>query len=672
VVTFSALLPHRLCSIFLTALSVSILGCSANVPSTSSVAGGRLRGTVHGGQQPVVGAFVQLYAAGTGGYGSAATPLIASTVFTDATGSFSITGDYVCPSASSQLYLVAAGGNPGLAPGTNNSALALMAALGPCSLHGGQYTLDPNAFVSINEVTTVAAVYALAAFMGGDATHVGASSTNAAGLANSFALVNNLVDPATGAALSATPAGNGTAPQAAINTLANILAACVNSTGIGSPCSALFGTATPVGGTTPTDTVQAIYDIARNPVNNVSALYALAGATPPFQPTLSPAPNDWTLAVTYTAGGLAGIATGINSSVTMAIDASGNVWIPNTVSGGQYNVVELSSNGTVLSGSNGYTGGGLTSPTSIAIDPAGNVWVPGSGSVVKFSNSGAVLSGANGFTGGGLNMPFAIALDGQGNAWVADEGSNNVIKLDNNGNILSGASGFQIGRAGVPEGVAIDRAGNAWVGNGDATVTEFSNNGTLLSGSTGYTITGDGGFRTMTVAFDASGNAWLNTWLNNDTPIGELNSSGVQLSPAGGYHNCISPGLLPGGHFIQTCLWWSPDAFALDGAGNVWGGVAFQTAFNGRNPSPTYSFGVAEMTNTGTILSGPLGYTGSTSLGSSTFTGPGGAQGIAIDGGGNVWVLISGNTVAEFVGAATPVVTPFSLGVKNGTLGARP
>jgi hypothetical protein len=47
-------------------------------------------------------------------------------------------------------------------------------------------------------------------------------------------------------------------------------------------------------------------------------------------------------------------------------------------------------------------------------------------------------------------------------------------------------------------------------------------------------------------------------------------------------------------------------------------------------------------------------------------------QGIAIDGGGNVWVMLSNNTVAEFVGAATPVVTPFSLGVKNGTLGQRP
>jgi hypothetical protein len=76
------------------------------------------------------------------------------------------------------------------------------------------------------------------------------------------------------------------------------------------------------------------------------------------------------------------------------------------------------------------------------------------------------------------------------------------------------------------------------------------------------------------------------------------------------------------------------------------------------------------MTNTGKIVSPPLGYSGSTSLGSvGTFVT---VQGIAIDGGGNVWMMISNNTVAEFVGAATPVVTPLSVGVKNGTLGMRP
>jgi hypothetical protein len=45
---------------------------------------------------------------------------------------------------------------------------------------------------------------------------------------------------------------------------------------------------------------------------------------------------------------------------------------------------------------------------------------------------------------------------------------------------------------------------------------------------------------------------------------------------------------------------------------------------------------------------------------------------VAVDGSGNVWVLLADNTVTEYVGAATPVVTPLALGVKNKKLGARP
>jgi hypothetical protein len=245
---------------------------------------------------------------------------------------------------------------------------------------------------------------------------------------------------------------------------------------------------------------------------------------------------------------------------------------------------------------------------------------------------------------------------------VSDQGSKSVIKLDNNGGILSGASGFQIG-TGNPTGVAIDGAGNAWVGNSSATVTEFSNNGTLLSGSTGYPITG-----TIGVAIDASSNAWLNTYMS--VQISELSPSGVQLGPYS--NNCIGlPVFPPGGHYEVDCYYADPNVFALDGAGNVWGAVTFRWNTISHPPTTSVSSAVAEMTNTGKIVSAPLGYTGSSKLGSmGTFFVN--VQGIAIDGGGNVWVMLSDNTVAEFVGAATPVVTPFSLGVKNGTLGTRP
>src|SRR5580704_2135816 len=76
------------------------------------VSGPLLKGSVHGGQQPVYGAAIRLYAAGASGYGQGATNLLATPVTTDPAGGFNISGDYTCPSATTQVYLTATGGDP--------------------------------------------------------------------------------------------------------------------------------------------------------------------------------------------------------------------------------------------------------------------------------------------------------------------------------------------------------------------------------------------------------------------------------------------------------------------------------------------------------------------------------------------------------------------------------
>jgi hypothetical protein len=179
-----------------------------------------LTGRAHGGNQPVSHSTLQLYAAGATGYASAATPLISSgsydlggapgcvasgtqtcyaSVLTDANGNFTITGDYSCPSSSAQVYVVATGGNPGLAAGTNNTALAMMAALGSCG------ALKATTDITINEPTTVARVWALAPFMSGYA-NVGASGTNSAGVAQAFTNAGMLVNISAGSVMSGTTA----------------------------------------------------------------------------------------------------------------------------------------------------------------------------------------------------------------------------------------------------------------------------------------------------------------------------------------------------------------------------------------------------------------------------------------------------------------------------------
>jgi hypothetical protein len=86
-----------------------------------------------------------------------------------------------------------------------------MTVLGACPGNGNLFAnLSP---VTMNEVSTIAAAYAMAGFAT-DVTHVSSSGTPLAqiGVANAFANAGNLVSLATGSALSITPSGNGTVP----------------------------------------------------------------------------------------------------------------------------------------------------------------------------------------------------------------------------------------------------------------------------------------------------------------------------------------------------------------------------------------------------------------------------------------------------------------------------
>jgi len=567
-----------------------------------------LHGWVHGGQQAVSGATIQLYAAGASGYGSSATALLTTTVTSGVFGDFNITHDYTCPTPTTQVYIVATGGNPGLSAGTNNTALALMAALGPCG------SLSSSTFVWIDEVTTVASVYALAPFMGtGGGANLGATGTNTQGLTNAFATVNNLVNTTSGTTPGPNLPTGATAPTSELNTLADILAPCVNSNGSTGECSALFTDATPSGGTAPTNTIDAALDIATNPVNNVSALYNLITGAAPFQPTLPSAPNDWTVAITYTGSAL-------STPWGLAVDASGNVWVANH---GSSVVSEFSSVGIGLSGS-GFSGGGLDLPYYIAIDLNGDAWLTNSGadSLSEFSKTGTAISTSSGFTGD-LIAPYGIAIDGSDNVWVGNQ-SEVLNKFSNAGVALSVA--FDPETLYYP---AIDAGGNAWVAGTPGDLVKFNNSDSFIN-----RYPGGGLDSPVNVAIDHSGDLWLAN--SAGSRVSEFSSTGGAKSPSGGYSN----GGLGGS-----------SGLGIDGIGNVW------VTNNSTNT-------LSELSNSGALLSGSTGY---------LVTGLDNPISLAIDGSGNVWVTdANDNALTEVVGAAAPVVTPLAAAVKNGTIASRP
>ena len=271
-----------------------VSGCTHVGQAPQPVAGLALAGRVQGGQQPVSGATIQLYTVGTTGDGAPATPLLNQTVKSDAAGSFSITGDYTCPSSTALVYLTATGGNPGLSAGTNNPNLAMMAALGQCS------QLSATTYIFIDEVTTVGTAAALYPYMNGYAA-IGSGTADLNAFTTAFSTVNEFTDTAHGTAPGPTLPAGYYASSTEIDTLGNILAPCVNSAGgtagDGSLCGQLFGLAKPATGAAPTDTVTAIVDILKNPTGNVAALFNLSQPAPPFQPALTSPPSDWTLTV---------------------------------------------------------------------------------------------------------------------------------------------------------------------------------------------------------------------------------------------------------------------------------------------------------------------------------------------------------------------------------------
>jgi hypothetical protein len=631
-----------------TLLAAALTGCAGMAPSAANAgnpvsSGKSLQGQVYGGQQPVSGAQIAMYAAVTTGYGVQATSLLASPgyVLTDASGDFGLTGAYDCPTntdnSSAMVYVVATGGNPG--NGMNNGALRMMTALGSCA------QLKANAattYITINEVTTIASVYALSGFMSSP-TQVSSSGTTEGilGLTNAFAGTALLANTSNGFANTTNTVLTATAPQAKVNSLANALAACLNSDGStasGHPCGTLFA-ATTVGGVVPTDTLQAAINIAHNPSQSVAAIFNVQSSTAPFAPSLAAAPNDWTLGLTYKGGG-------ISAPQAVAIDASGAVVIANKTN----SVTYIIGNGFYPFGSTGLQSSGFDAPSSISINTDGSTWVANCGNSCSNSGKAASLSTftfqlfgtttPTQYTGSGLSATYTVGNDGAGNVWAGNTFGNSVTELSSAGAAKSGTTGYAAGGFSYPVALALDASGNAWVANPPAnSVVKLTGSGVAQSGTAGFT--GGGLNYPYAIAIDASGNAWVANHQASSVVV--LNASGAAQSGAAGY---TGAGLN------------LPIAIAFDGAGKAW-------LANSNNS-------VSALTSTGAAYSGTTGFT----------AGLNHVNGVAVDNAGNVWLTSCGSactggtadagSVVELIGAAVPVVTPIAQAAKANMLATRP
>ena len=639
----------------LLSLSLPLLvltGCGIGTQAVPVAASGAaLQGNVHGGQQPVSNAHVYLMQATSAGYGNAATSLIDSNngdgtdgsgtyVLTDSNGNFTLTAKYSC-TPNTQVYVVATGGNPGLAAGTNNTSLALMANLGSCPSLGTFAIKIPN--IVINEVTTVASVYSIAGYMTGTfQVSSSASALAATGMQNAFSTTANL----SSIAINKTPSGNGTAPLSTVNTLANILASCVNSSGTvvagsGSgatavaptPCYSLFSNAKN-GTITPTDTVSALLNIAHNPSANVSNIYGLSTASAPFQPALTTAPNDLTLSILFAVPGMGNPMAKDVHAHNVAIDAAGNVWSANDTTN---TLGEASTLGVPLSGATGYAGNSMNAPSGVAIDAstATNIYVPnyGASTVSVFTSQGAARASVPVLTAG--SAPLDVAIDASGNAWIANYTGSSISKFSSAG-VAAANSPYTGNGLNSPAGIALQpgTTGSAWVMNsGSTAISAFTSTGTAMTGSP-FSLANE--VTPFGVAIDGRGYIWST---DKGTGLFAMNTAGSEAA---------------GDPYFGDNK--TSNAVAIDGAGAVWMTDSTLTTLNVFNAA-------------GSVISGTTGYS----------TGIHAADSIAIDGSGNVWftpvnstTVPGDNTVREMIGAAAPAVTPLAAAVAANTLGSRP
>ena len=642
----------RLKSAVISLLSISALaltGCALqDIAAPSQVTGGILTGTVHGGQQPISGAHIYVMQASNSGYGAAATSLITAGsgvlndsvgnyVTSDAAGNFSVSGKYTCVTGA-QVYILAEQGNPGLVAGTNNTHIALMTPLGVCTAAGTFSSSLPT--IAINEITTVASVYALAPYMTGP-TGVGSSATNT-GLTYAMLSAYNIVDMVHGLPRTTTGGNNGTVPVSTINTLANIIASCINTDGTVSgpssatPCYTLFH-AVNAGVAAPTDTITALLDIARFPAQAVNLgggftmndTFTLSSSVAPFQPSLSTRPNDWTLEVTYGVNGLSGTVT---SARKVAIDAGGNVWTVNS----NNTISSFDPLGVPLGNFSGSGGNVLNNPTAIAVDQSARVWVtnagtvPGGGSVSVFNAADGSAASITPITG--VISPADIAFDRNGNAWMPNNFTNTLMKVANTGGAATSFSGNGMV---TPDGVAVGSGvgGNVWVANqGSNVVSAFTTAGTPFS--TSPFATGDSGAY-ISDAIDATGNIWItNASGGSGQGITKMSNAGV-----------VAAGSPFSGPQVNHSL-----SVAIGGLSNAW-------------VSNTSGTPIEVFNNNGTVY-------GSALAGLVTDVSP---TSLAIDASGNVWFRNSTDaTLRELIGAANPIPTPTASQVSNGSLGTRP
>jgi hypothetical protein len=471
-----------------------------------SIAGESIKGQVLGAGAPIANSTVTLW------QGSAGAPKQLAQTKTNGDGRFEVRGDDAANDAI--LYLIAAGGSAKAKQGAgDNPSIVLLSVLGN----------KPPSAVVVNELTTVASAYTAARFINGTAI-----SGNPLGLRIAAGNAPNLVDPETGSwgkVLLDPINSTQTATIATLDTLASLLTASF-TVADDNWRSNFYKAATPTGGATPTNTLEAVAGIAREPWAAAKELFGLfdqaypqpkgAERAAPFLPYLALAPPDFALSLCFAGGGM--FANG-----RFMFDKDGNVWsgqnwMPGSQSGVIRNigggVIKVTPNGTLLSppilGFRGMGLDGVGWGTAVTDD---RVWISGfNGKILVMDLDGHPVGKESDLPiTKGLFGLMGVGVAPNGDIWICDGPGNQMLYFP--GGRMKDGKIVKVDGLASPFDVIIDPQNRVWVSNsaGD-TVVRFS------AGDPGKTDTYHVGLSVRGLALDQKGNIWVTSNMSPDFP----------------------------------------------------------------------------------------------------------------------------------------------------------
>ena len=286
-----------------------------------------------------------------------------------------------------------------------------------------------------------------------------------------------------------------------------------------------------------------------------------------------------TASIGYTGdGGLSSLAT-LNYPEGMAVDASANVYVADTLDyavrmfkdGG--NITTIAGTGFSGFGADGVaaTSSQLSLPRAVAIDSAGNVYIADGNRIRKVSggNITTIAGGLGpGYAGDGgpataalFNSPQGLTVDSAGNIYVADTFNQRIRKIAPNGIITtvvgtgvaggSGDGGLAVNaQIEAPTGVVMDSTGAMYVAEHNRVRKIFANKTiTTIAGNGTDGYTGDGGLATgaefMTaygLSLDSSGNVYVADSGNNVIRLISPEPSGTITNAASNLPTAVAPG----------------------------------------------------------------------------------------------------------------------------------